>query len=479
MRISKYIKGFIGLAICGVIAYFAVDLGTTTNYWSPIGSDPIVSGLHLGSLNRNDLSSINHNPGDIIIQLDEKNNISETIKTSTFIENSVNSSAFKNIVKKNLLNLNNNIEPVNLINQTSIIEDSLLYDKDNLQNTIDNLEAFNVATVPTVGANVKFNSELNQYYPISERIGTEVDRNLLINKIIDNLETANNDNNQVINLEVDKVYKQPKITFGSPALTNLINQLNNSLNAQLTYEVGWHSYDIDSSTYAPWMKINDNGQIYLDQMMLKDYLMNSSMGSNIFTSKEEALANKQVMTGYLVNYTTEAIEDRKAILSNSNITRTLNEFDITIDDIAPIYTQEFQQRLNQINQELGPEFVYINLGQQFMWYYKNNQLIVATPVTSGTSGGHDTPTGLFEVQGKAMNVTLKGENDDGSKYESPVVYWIPFNGGIGIHDADNWRSEYGSDVYLYNGSHGCVNTPREKVKVIYENISDDCPILVE
>ena len=45
---------------------------------------------------------------------------------------------------------------------------------------------------------------------------------------------------------------------------------------------------------------------------------------------------------------------------------------------------------------------------------------------------------------------------------------MPFDGGIGLHDA-SWRSEFGSDIYLYNGSHGCVNLPYDAAKIIYEN----------
>ncbi len=32
-------------------------------------------------------------------------------------------------------------------------------------------------------------------------------------------------------------------------------------------------------------------------------------------------------------------------------------------------------------------------------------------------------------------------------YEQPVTYWMPFNGGIGFHDAD-WQPYFGGDRYL-------------------------------
>ena len=33
---------------------------------------------------------------------------------------------------------------------------------------------------------------------------------------------------------------------------------------------------------------------------------------------------------------------------------------------------------------------------------------------------------------------------------------MPFDGGIGFHDA-SWRDEFGGDIYLTDGSHGCIN----------------------
>ena len=39
-----------------------------------------------------------------------------------------------------------------------------------------------------------------------------------------------------------------------------------------------------------------------------------------------------------------------------------------------------------------------------------------------------------------------------------VTYWMPFNGGIGFHDA-TWRGCFGGQIYIWSGSHGCVNMP--------------------
>ena len=57
------------------------------------------------------------------------------------------------------------------------------------------------------------------------------------------------------------------------------------------------------------------------------------------------------------------------------------------------------------------------------------------------------------------------------EYELWVDYWLGFSGAYGIHDACNstdcWRTKFGLSTYIYNGSHGCINTPYNAVKMIY------------
>lgn len=99
----------------------------------------------------------------------------------------------------------------------------------------------------------------------------------------------------------------------------------------------------------------------------------------------------------------------------------------------------------------------INLAGQNVKYIKNGNVVFSSSIVSG-GPGHRTRTGIFKINSKQRNVTLRGREDDGSDYESPVNYWMPFDGGNGLHDA-NWRGAFGGGIYISNGSHGCVNMP--------------------
>ena len=113
------------------------------------------------------------------------------------------------------------------------------------------------------------------------------------------------------------------------------------------------------------------------------------------------------------------------------------------------------------------------MGAQHMWCYKNGTLVVDTDVVTGNiSRGYNTPAIVSQIQYKTRNAVLKGDN-----YRTPVNYWMPFYGNYGLHDA-YWRAEFGGEVYLTNGSHGCVNTPPAAMAQVYANMETGTPVVL-
>ena len=55
---------------------------------------------------------------------------------------------------------------------------------------------------------------------------------------------------------------------------------------------------------------------------------------------------------------------------------------------------------------------------------------------------------------------------------------MAFNVGIGFHDA-SWRhGKFGGNIYIHDGSHGCINLPPYIAKQLYENITTKTPVVV-
>lgn len=130
----------------------------------------------------------------------------------------------------------------------------------------------------------------------------------------------------------------------------------------------------------------------------------------------------------------------------------------------------------QMVEKLPDSYVEVDISDQNLKFYKDNKVVMSTDVVTGKNS---TPTdiGSYEIEYKAKNVTLKGYNEDGSKYASPVSYWMPFNGGEGLHDA-TWRSYFGGSIYEYGGSHGCVNMPYSSAQELYNQVDAGTKVLV-
>ncbi|MDQ5943358.1 MAG: hypothetical protein QG675_126, partial [Patescibacteria group bacterium] len=111
------------------------------------------------------------------------------------------------------------------------------------------------------------------------------------------------------------------------------------------------------------------------------------------------------------------------------------------------------------------------------WAWQDNQVIFSTPITSGASAyGFGTPTGLFSIYGKERSRYLNG-SQYGWGYNVFVDYWMPFNGGVGLHDAD-WRSSFGGQDYISGGSHGCVNMTKSAAAYLYGWATIGTPVWV-
>ncbi|MDR1089181.1 MAG: RICIN domain-containing protein [Coriobacteriales bacterium] len=109
-------------------------------------------------------------------------------------------------------------------------------------------------------------------------------------------------------------------------------------------------------------------------------------------------------------------------------------------------------------------FADVNLTTQRMIFVKDSVLILETDIVSGAPS-MATPPGTFRLAYKTGPTVLVGPG-----YREPVSFWMPFNDGIGFHDAP-WQPEFGGTRHLTNGSHGCINMPYEAARTLYNSIS--------
>ena len=126
----------------------------------------------------------------------------------------------------------------------------------------------------------------------------------------------------------------------------------------------------------------------------------------------------------------------------------------------------------------GYTCVDVNLTAQVVTVYQGNIPVIVTPcVTGRATQARATSPGKFTIYAKETDRYLQGLNEDGTKYKSWVNYWMPFNGGQGLHDA-SWRSNFGGTIYVYSGSHGCVNLPPTAAAQLFNIAYVGMPVIV-
>lgn len=191
-------------------------------------------------------------------------------------------------------------------------------------------------------------------------------------------------------------------------------------------------------------------------------------GYEIYYSKNNKNNFTKLATTKNNFYNTHRLEVGKIYYFRVRSYRTLTVNGKRTNVPGTYYTYSVKAIDTAYGQSVGKTYVEISIKEQRMWFYKNGEYILDTYVVTGNDDGyHNTPTGVYSIWQRQSPTVLYGPG-----YASPVDYWLAFTySGCGIHDS-SWRSasEYGGTTYKGNGSHGCVNTPRNKVKTIYNNV---------
>lgn len=314
--------------------------------------------------------------------------------------------------------------------------------------------------VETVDAKAVYQD--GEYVIQDEVYGDRVNEDALKSAIV----TALSDNVTEVNLEEDKVYVQPNVTKDNETLKASVEALNKDLETVITYKFGDDTETLDKDTFATWLSTDSNANVSVDKDKVAEYVEElADKYDTLYTSVPFTTSSGSTVSVYALGFGWEIDQE-----TETEELYQLLESGTSQSDREPVYLSEGEDRSS--DNAIGDDYIEISISDQTMWCYKDGQLVVSTPITTGTAGSYDTPTGLYEIQGMDTNVTLVGEG-----YASAVTYWIPFNGGIGIHDA-SWRSSYGGTVYLSSGSHGCVNTPYAAVETIFNNAYVGEPVVV-
>ena len=148
-------------------------------------------------------------------------------------------------------------------------------------------------------------------------------------------------------------------------------------------------------------------------------------------------------------------------------------------DAGKVVTKRVPVRTGYLAEIYSGEYIVeVDIQNQHVWVYtQDGEVIMDSDCVTGKHGRHDTPTGIYTISQMSRNYTMHGTNDNGSSYASFCHNFMRItDGGIALHDA-SWRSEFGGDIYINNGSHGCINLPTQFANDLY-NIVDKGTLVI-
>lgn len=341
------------------------------------------------------------------------------------------------------------------------IETMLAYDEELFSRAVKELDCMDEASmIPPEDARIsEYQPETKSYEIIPAVQGTTL--------VLENVEQAVSEAVLSLSSEVDleekQCYTKPAVDTEDEGLVSLAAQMNQYAGAVVTHTFGSSQEVLDGDMIHQWI-VTDGAAASIDESQAAAYV------KALAKTYDTAYQTKTLKTSY----------GKTVKITKGNYGWRMNQAAETAAILEIIRNGEQQTREPEYSQkaashdgnDYGDTYVEINLTAQHLFFYKNGKLLVESDFVSGNeSRGWATPSGAYPLTYKERNATLKGEG-----YATPVSYWMPFNGGIGMHDA-SWRGSFGGTIYKTNGSHGCINLPPAVAKTIYENISAGMPVL--
>jgi len=334
-----------------------------------------------------------------------------------------------------------------------------LFDEKQLKERIEKLSYFDSSNIIEL-KNPSFQYVDNKYVIVNEVPGYNIDKDIVYIHASDAILNGQGE----IDLESLSSFINPQYNSKSEKIIEVRDMLNKYVSSKITYILGENKETLDGSIINNWLTVDDNFEIIFDEEKAKDYI------DVLFNKYNTIGKTREFYTSY---GTTIKISGGDYGWSINEIEEIHNLISIIKEGKTTTKEPEYNQMAFSHNKnDIGNTYVEIDLEKQHIWFYKNGELIVDGDIVTGNiSANNTTPKGIYRLKYKARNVVLRGPG-----YASPVTFWMPFNGGIGIHDA-SWRSEFGGEIYLTNGSRGCINSPYDVAKAIFDNIEKDTPVI--
>lgn len=317
------------------------------------------------------------------------------------------------------------------------IEES--YDYDSIS---DYLSEKNKLMISSTNASISYNDINSEYEIVKEIQGTVLDVDKYINAFKTDKKVSFSD-----------YYMKPTVSE---------NDLLEEYQHYLDYKNWKIIYSNGTELNIPNDRIFYDGTVFsVDDSFVDDILNEilidyNTVGKNIsfHTTEDGDIDVKNITWGNVVDF------DKEKSYIKELLKETKSEY-----DRFPIC--EIQR------DDIGDTYIEVNKDKQHVWVYIDGELWGESDCVTGNLSNHDTPVGVYYI-----SECINGKYLTGPGYKTWVNKWMRLtNSGIGLHDA-SWRRSFGGNIYKRDGSHGCINLPKNFAYDLYEISYVGMPVII-
>ena len=234
----------------------------------------------------------------------------------------------------------------------------------------------------------------------------------------------------------------------------------------LTYDFADRTERLEWDTIEDWVTQDEDGRYILDSEKTSAYVKE-------LAEKYDTVGNTREFNTYDRRTVTISGGDYGWVIDQPSEVKALTEAILagTIEVREPVYAYTaFSRDLNDI----GLTYIEIDLAAQRLVYYRNGyptvdaQVVTGMPYETYTA----TPTGCYSVQEMRSPAELSDSTGTVN-----VSWWLRFYANLGIHDAA-WRDNFNRDVYLLEGTGGCVNISYDDMRALYSYAEVGLPVVI-
>ncbi|MCD7887309.1 MAG: L,D-transpeptidase/peptidoglycan binding protein [Clostridiales bacterium] len=261
-------------------------------------------------------------------------------------------------------------------------------------------------------------------------------------------------------------YVNPEVFSDDETLNAALDKIQSYCSATIQYDIGDADESLDAAEICDMLIVGEDYSVTVDTDQVAAFVQSLATAYNTYgderlftTSLGDTVTIGGGDYGWVVDKTGEAEQILADLEGGQPVTR------------EPVYEQTALIRTAD-SQDIGTTYIELDYTNQHLYYYQEGTLVLDCDIVSGNvNKNNGSPDGIFDISYKKSPATLVGED-----YESDVTYFMVFAYNVGIHDA-SWRSSFGGNIYLTNGSHGCINVDASSATQLYSMLEVGPPVV--